>query len=499
MKKHFLMICLLVTAVSHAEIDEYAALNMPVMSQTNDLSFLYGGTNKNNLRDTSPDLPNKNLRVKIFPHTDNRAPHRRDNVLFYSRLVSLGNLALYDGEEIICTSREIQINLADDYTKTFYCFDENKIIPFNINAGVSLAKYRVSPLENHPTQVQRAGHDNNYFYRGDIEIFPYQNKIILVNIVDMETYLRGVVPGEIFVSWPSDTVSSQSVAARTYAYYHLTRMLQNPARIYHFDDTTSYQVYIGDYRIFKEKQYQRLLEKFAGLETGSTEHEDLAKVLEYLEEFIMPHLDRFFEAMERTKNQVMTVRKNGKNRIFQSYFHAASGGATVKAGDIAFSDCTPCAEVLDYTETEIEQDSFATKYLKPYEFWTRKKSLKQIETSLKRAGLLKSRDVMTSIIFPDGLNPYPNRSKYGHFTTMPLQLKNRSKTVKGYPFKSAIGLPNIKYDIEKNDDGTYIFKGRGYGHSTGLCQWGAYFKGKQNIFYEDILKHYYHGIHIVRL
>jgi stage II sporulation protein D len=63
-----------------------------------------------------------------------------------------------------------------------------------------------------------------------------------VNLVGMESYLRGVVPLEMPALWSPAAVQAQAVAARTYAAYER----QHPrARHHHTCDTTACQVYGG--------------------------------------------------------------------------------------------------------------------------------------------------------------------------------------------------------------------------------------------------------------
>src|SRR5437763_5943228 len=38
-----------------------------------------------------------------------------------------------------------------------------------------------------------------------------------VNAVDLDGYVKGVVPGEVPASWPPEALKAQAVAARTYA------------------------------------------------------------------------------------------------------------------------------------------------------------------------------------------------------------------------------------------------------------------------------------------
>lgn len=63
-----------------------------------------------------------------------------------------------------------------------------------------------------------------------------------VNILSLEAYLRGVVPGEVPAEWPQNAVSAQSVAARTYAAFERAYYAK---RYYHVCDTSACQVYGG--------------------------------------------------------------------------------------------------------------------------------------------------------------------------------------------------------------------------------------------------------------
>ncbi|CAN5162474.1 hypothetical protein BH18ACT9_BH18ACT9_09670 [soil metagenome] len=63
-----------------------------------------------------------------------------------------------------------------------------------------------------------------------------------VNVLSMDSYVKGVIPYEMPASWPREAVRSQAVAARTYASWSRA---QAPSRYYQICDTTSCQVYGG--------------------------------------------------------------------------------------------------------------------------------------------------------------------------------------------------------------------------------------------------------------
>lgn len=58
-------------------------------------------------------------------------------------------------------------------------------------------------------------------YRGALRVVRSGKKLELVNVVALETYLLGVIPGEMPKDWPLEALKAQAVAARTYAIANL--------------------------------------------------------------------------------------------------------------------------------------------------------------------------------------------------------------------------------------------------------------------------------------
>jgi len=90
-----------------------------------------------------------------------------------------------------------------------------------------------------------------YVYEGNFVaiVDPNANdsEIQLVNLVESETYIQGVVPSEMGDYWPIETLKSQAVAARTYAWWTVTQVKRGarPSE-YDLDDTVQYQAYLGN-------------------------------------------------------------------------------------------------------------------------------------------------------------------------------------------------------------------------------------------------------------
>ncbi|GAA0510851.1 SpoIID/LytB domain-containing protein [Deinococcus depolymerans] len=77
-------------------------------------------------------------------------------------------------------------------------------------------------------------------YRGGVQLRAEQGGVQGVNVVDIEDYLRAVVPAEMPASWPAAALQAQAVIARTYVSARI-----NPAAPYDTCATESCQVYPG--------------------------------------------------------------------------------------------------------------------------------------------------------------------------------------------------------------------------------------------------------------
>ncbi len=77
-------------------------------------------------------------------------------------------------------------------------------------------------------------------YRGSLRLIASDHGVEVVNVLDVEAYLRGVVPAEMSASWPMAALEAQAVAARSYALSSL-----HPAADYDLCATVDCQVYRG--------------------------------------------------------------------------------------------------------------------------------------------------------------------------------------------------------------------------------------------------------------
>ena len=79
-------------------------------------------------------------------------------------------------------------------------------------------------------------------YRGKFEVTINNDKLRIVNVIDLESYLYGVVPGEMPSDWHMEALKAQAVTARTYA---IRNKLKFSEYGYDVCDTVMSQVYQG--------------------------------------------------------------------------------------------------------------------------------------------------------------------------------------------------------------------------------------------------------------
>ena len=95
------------------------------------------------------------------------------------------------------------------------------------------------PLEFRPGATALAL--NGRGYRGSFRVLKLATaKVRIVNVVDLDLYLRGVVPSEMPKTWVPEALKAQAVAARSYALSHL-----HPANGFDLYPDTRDQVYLG--------------------------------------------------------------------------------------------------------------------------------------------------------------------------------------------------------------------------------------------------------------
>jgi len=125
------------------------------------------------------------------------------------------------------------------------------------------------------------------------------------------------------------------------------------------------------------------------------------------------------------------------------------------------------------------------------------------ETRLTRMtsdGIFSSAELMDMLMNPD---------KRKGYLYIGIQRSNEAPKPQGAPSpRPPVALPNtipeavmpalVSGEIIHEEDGYFVFRGRGWGHGVGLSQWGAMAMAKAGWKAESILGHYYPGTVVKR-
>lgn len=334
---------------------------------------------------------------------------------------------------------------------------------------------------------------NNRPFRGEIIITPsYGKTMTVVNQLDIEEYLYGVLPLEMPPNWPEEALKAQAVAARTYTLSNLGKWEK-----YGFDLTadTRDQVYGG-----------------IEVETSSTT-----------------------DAIIKTKGQVLLY----DNKPIMAFFHSDSGGITEASGEVFNEDLpylipvrekypskSPNAswkvvytnddltkifnnasldlgEILDIEVIEKTSSGRAKRVIIKGTKSNKIVSGAKIQNMLKLKSSFFSIDnnyqdeISYDIYIVSSIRGFSSKLQNQHcITEFGIDSINKEDIVIKSSFKERfLNEKNFKLKTNTNTNGI-VFNGKGWGHGIGLSQWGARAMAENHYNYIDILKHYYNNIRI---
>lgn len=144
-------------------------------------------------------------------------------------------------------SENIRVAIMDNQKSVFFDSAAGLIASDDPSGGIK-KKMTFTAASRFNRQVRISSLDgsirvNGKSYRGTMEIRRKSNNLFLiVNELDIEEYLRGVIAAEVPPDWEFEALKAQSVASRTYALYQKKTAGK---RAYHILATVNGQVYDG--------------------------------------------------------------------------------------------------------------------------------------------------------------------------------------------------------------------------------------------------------------
>jgi stage II sporulation protein D len=93
------------------------------------------------------------------------------------------------------------------------------------------------------------------------------------------------------------------------------------------------------------------------------------------------------------------------------------------------------------------------------------------------------------------------RAASGYATQVQVSGPEGGRLLGAYTFRLALGGHRVKstnFSVVRTDR-SFRFRGQGFGHGVGLCQWGAQGMAQAGWNYREILAHYYPGSQLVHI
>ena len=300
--------------------------------------------------------------------------------------------------------------------------------------------------------LTRVNHTDRYY--GDFELCQAYYKsgyITVINYVNIEDYVKGVIPYEYSTSWPAETLKAAAITARNYA----VSSDWSTYSAFGFDITNKSQVYYGRGEARSESYFSA---------TDS--------------------------AVDATAGVYLTYSSGGVNRLCTTYYHSSSGGATEDSANIWGGD-------LSYLQGKVDPyEASASSLASNYTY-----SITNSRTGSTLKALASKYGIGT--IAKDGIQveTYPDTGNVKRVTVkdtsgyyVEYTGSDRQKFLSDFGFTAFSYRYQVTYDA--NSD-TFTCTRYGWGHNVGLSQWGAYAMAKNyGKDYQEILGFYYTGTHL---
>lgn len=295
-------------------------------------------------------------------------------------------------------------------------------------------------------------------YRGSLRLAPTEgSQFAVVNCLDIENYLAGVISKELRSNWSDETYKALAVAARTFARYQAITF--GRGSFYDVTDDQASQVYGG----------------YSAETTKSR------------------------SAVSQTYGQMLVCNTGSGEGLFLTQYSAACGGTVNGAyvlrnvqqlpPTVGGQHCDDCSTCPKYAWPPV-RISKADVYKAVVAAYPNGASL----------GLVS--DVRVASMTPYGRAWWVD--VYGRPGMDPLRLRAddlrlsllRSRNASGASIASSLYSMNCQ--IRSVGDSIEFYDGKGFGHGVGLCQWGAEGKALKGWNSVQILNFYYPGARIVK-
>jgi stage II sporulation protein D len=276
-----------------------------------------------------------------------------------------------------------------------------------------------------------------------LKIDPQTKNLLIINQLDLDAYIYSVLRFETVPSWPLEMHKAQAVASRSYAMFFIeqARRKDQSRCFYDIKNTNYHQIYNGAHNCL--------------------------------------HL---WEAVKQTQNLIMTY--NGQP-VF-AMFDICCGSAV--PGDMRYRNRDKPYLCRSYACPYCQR---STAYYR----WNQRVGKNKLLDSFKNNPKVCSKFndfgslLDMQIVDKDAAGIAHKVKLFGSKKKVILTTKELKAC---FPLKSM----SITSKKEHND---IVISGKGYGHQTGLCQWGAKELAERGWEFKKILDFYYPGIRFAKI
>jgi SpoIID/LytB domain protein len=310
-------------------------------------------------------------------------------------------------------------------------------------------------------------------YRGMIYVtLDHEGRLSVVNAVEEDDLLAGLVPSEIFPDAPAEALKAQAIAARVEVLSKIgTRHLADPFLLC---ATQHCQVYGG----------------------------------------VGPEDARTTAAVKATRGEVLL--RDGGGGLVEVYYSASCGGFGEHNENVWGTPADPSLR------GHLDASGAGAKAMKPFAAGVTDENLRAfLDVDAKhthcggtrwaknryRWSVTKSTDELDDLITAE----FPKVGAVKELVPVERGISGRVKKLKIVGARSTVtvegelrirrlfgGLRSSLFLVSRGAEG-WTFDGAGFGHGVGMCQTGAIGMAERNAKHDEILRHYYPGSHLRKL
>ena len=287
-------------------------------------------------------------------------------------------------------------------------------------------------------------------YAGAILVTRHGQKLEVVNEIDLETYVAGVIGHELGPGATPAAHRALAVAARTYAYQKLHGA---DTKAFHVYDSTRSQVYGG---------------------------------LDVPQSFGITYAD-MVRATASSRGVILTYA----GRPIHAYYSSSCGGHTT----------TPAISHLDAGHATSPLRGVPCPHCKPSQHYNNKyfqwsKAVSEADIAAR----LKQRGQGITLPIHDMRVQETGRGGWAKTVAVTYGPSRRVKVLRGTTFRSVAKLRSHRIAaIKAKNPGHWQVSGRGWGHGVGLCQVGAINMGHRGATESEILRYYFPEVSFTRV